>query len=146
MKFLALISVFVLGACGGDIFLHPTSPEIDTPTATTCLPPTGTYLTHWTTLSGDCGDQPDEVLHVQDLLNQITQSTIQNDTWNNDHCTENLDYIYTSPNGEVAHWIDVATCENQECSQLSEQMNITATWGAGQTCSGTYQIDWTKQQ
>jgi hypothetical protein len=140
MRFL-ILPLFFVTACGGQIYLHEKQHD-NKSHVDTCSFPTGEYNTHWTTLSGDCGDQPDEVINVEDLLNQIAESTVNSDQWSADDCTENLDYTRTDPaTGEVAHWVDAITCLEKDCLTVSEQMSITATWGS-QTCTGTYEINW----
>lgn len=136
MRFLIVLALGLSVACGGQIYLHPTN---------YCSLPVGSYAIHWTTLGGNCGDVPDQVISTYDLDAQLGESTINSQQWSADNCTEYLDYVRTDPStGEVVHWVDTIACQDQDCTAVSEQMSITATWGS-QSCSGTYQIDWVKQ-
>lgn len=108
----------------------------------TCDTASGTYLTHWTTKSGNCGDVADGIVNTQSAGEN---ATYQDDTVSNDNCTITTDYTYTDPQTSAKYQVaSVVECQDQQCDKLKEEATITVYYDY-QTCTGTYEITWTKQ-
>lgn len=136
MKYILLLVLFST-ACGSALDNYA------------CDPLYGVYQTHWTTLSGDCGDVDDTVV----IMTQSSKTSgssychFDDDTISPNQCDETSDYTCTHyDEGIITVWSTYLHSEDEHSNHLKETLTITLYYigQAEQVCQGTYEVDWSR--
>lgn len=99
----------------------------------------GTYLLHFTTVSGDCGTIPDSLTNTA----AASSCTLTTDTASDGDCR--FDYVETcNANGILTNSTGFLIIDAADGSRVHGEFTETLT-GIGVACTGTYQVTYTRQ-
>jgi hypothetical protein len=133
---LALVLVFA-GCAGSD--------DEDRPSSCQRTDRSGTYLAHFETLSGTCGDLPDSVLSLTAPTSNASQQCVrEQETWSERDCKLESVTICTTDTGSVRNTM-VSRVERAGGAVLTGTATNQISLKDGSGCVGTYRLTMTRQ-
>lgn len=133
------IAILILGltGCGGD--------DRDGPNGCDPSKRDGTYLAEFTTVSGNCGDVPSQVLRLNGMSTELAAGCelLQPDVWRNEGCTVERTSRCVTDQGVIVKTTGLTTQEDADGDVLTGTATVELSGTA--SCVGTYRVKYTRQ-
>lgn len=140
-------AVLALGLCLIGCAAKTAKHESATPLVCEMSDRSGTYLSVFTTKSGNCGDLPEELGRLDDASGLPDYCAFDaDDRWSENDCKLERAYTCVTDSGVTTSAVAVTEQRDESGATLSGLVTLRATNGpTGETCVGTYAVTLTRQ-